>query len=167
MMATPPGVGTEPASPPVALGVVSIRFVPTPLSRRIRCGTVLAVTALVSVSGCAGQGNVEAATVEATASTFVESVSTAAAKACGLLAPETLRSLEESEGGCAEALPSSAGVEGSASVESVQVYGKDAIVRLSTDTIFLARFPQGWRVTAAGCTRQQDGRPYDCKVKGA
>ena len=128
---------------------------------------IMALTSLATVSGCAGQGNVEAATVKAAASTFVRSVSTAPATACGLLAPETLRALEESDGPCAEALPSSAEENGSTSVESVQVYGKDAVVHLSTDTIFLARFKQGWRVTAAGCSRQQDGRPYDCKVKGA
>ena len=38
-------------------------------------------------------------------------------------------------------------------------------MRLDKDTLFLARFDQGWRVTAAGCTPHGD-LPYDCTVKG-
>ena len=34
-----------------------------------------------------------------------------------------------------------------------------------TDTVFLAVFPGGWRVVAAGCTPHGD-RPYDCVVQG-
>ena len=33
------------------------------------------------------------------------------------------------------------------------------------DTVFLATFPGGWRVVAAGCTPRGD-RPYDCTVAG-
>ena len=32
------------------------------------------------------------------------------------------------------------------------MYGQWAQVRLSGDTVFLAVFPGGWRVVAAGCT---------------
>ena len=51
-------------------------------------------------------------------------------------------------------------------VRRVEVYGKDAVVHLEKDTVFLARFDDGWRVTAAGCTPNGD-RPYDCDVRGS
>jgi hypothetical protein len=81
------------------------------------------------------------------------------------LAPETLKELQDAEGQCSNALPAEL-KSASGPAESAQVYGKDAVVRTQTDTIFLARFPEGWRVTAAGCTPSQAGRPYDCKIKG-
>jgi hypothetical protein len=31
--------------------------------------------------------------------------------------------------------------------------------------VFLAAFPGGWRVVAAGCTPRGD-RPYDCTLQG-
>lgn len=121
--------------------------------------------ALSVLSGCAGQGSAENANAAAAALAFSQSIESASGEACDLLAPETRKALEESEGPCAGALPDhldpAAGPAG-----STEVYGKDAVVRLPTDTIFLARFADGWRVTAAGCTRQQDGRPYDCTVEG-
>ncbi|MFE5620542.1 hypothetical protein ACFQ8S_00475 [Streptomyces virginiae] len=32
------------------------------------------------------------------------------------------------------------------------VYGRQAMVRLSGDTLFLPQFGKGWKVVAAGCT---------------
>lgn len=123
------------------------------------------MAALSVVGGCAGQGNAETGNAAAAAVVFSHSIEAGTGAACSLLAPETLKVLEESEGPCAAALAEEL-ESASGPAESTEVYGKDAVVRLSTDTIFLARFPDGWRVTAAGCTREQDGRPYDCKVKG-
>lgn len=122
--------------------------------------------ALLALGGCAGQGSAEDGNAEKAAVEFSRSIDASTAVACGLLAPQTLKELEAAEGACADALPSEV-QSASGPAASTEVYGKDAVVHLSTDTIFLARFRQGWRVTAAGCTRQQDGRPYDCKVKGA
>jgi hypothetical protein len=51
-------------------------------------------------------------------------------------------------------------------VSSVAVYGLQAEVILSGDTVFLSRFEDGWRVIAAGCT-PQEGKPFDCLVKGS
>jgi hypothetical protein len=121
--------------------------------------------ATVLLSGCSGQGNPEAGNARAVAVSFSQGVSAATAKSCGLLAPQTLKELEDRDGPCVGALPDELQAT-PGPVESVQVYGKDAIVHLSSDTVFLARFGDGWRVTAAGCTRPQVGRPYDCKVKG-
>ena len=121
--------------------------------------------AVCLLGGCAGQGNAETANAEAAALEFSRAVGAATAHACGLLAPETLEALEDADGPCAGALADRL-EPATGQAESAEVYGKDAVVRLASDTIFLARFPDGWRVTAAGCTRQQDGRPYECTVKG-
>jgi hypothetical protein len=46
------------------------------------------------------------------------------------------------------------------------VYGQWAQVRLTGDVVFLAAFPGGWRVVAAGCS-PQGNRPYDCTLQGS
>jgi hypothetical protein len=80
------------------------------------------------------------------------------------LAPGTLTELENSFGPCDRSLPRENLPVGSRVVH-VDVYGKDAMVRLDHDVVFLARFDNGWKVTAAGCTPVQ-GRPFDCTLKG-
>ncbi|MGW7465990.1 hypothetical protein ACWGJT_15105 [Streptomyces xantholiticus] len=88
---------------------------------------------------------------------------------CAALAPATREELEQSaKSPCQQAigraiedqeLPAAGGVRG------VDVYGDQARVVLERDTLFLAHFPVGWKVTAAGClTRPQ--RPYECEIKG-
>jgi hypothetical protein len=119
----------------------------------------------VLLCGCSGQGNTEVGNAETAATTFSRNVAGATDDACGLLAPDTLKALEDSEGPCATTLADQLTTSEGA-VTSAEVYGKDAIVRLSSDTVFLARYREGWKVTAAGCTRPEAGRPYDCKVKG-
>ena len=128
------------------------------------------VAAVLLVGACSGQGSVEDENAAAAAVEFSRSVGTAPETACELLAPQTLEELEATDGACAGALPDALPDEAKASTgapRSTEVYGKAAIVHLSTGTIFLARFRDGWRVTAAGCTARETGRPYDCKVKGA
>jgi hypothetical protein len=86
--------------------------------------------------------------------------------ACATLAPETLHELEESaEQPCTEAildedLPQPGQVIGA------DVYGQWAQVRLAGDVVFLAVFPEGWRVVAAGC-RSRGEQPYDCRLEGS
>ena len=58
-----------------------------------------------------------------------------------------------------ENLPQPGAVTGTA------VYGQWAQVRVGDDTVFLAAFPGGWRVVAAGCKSRGD-RPYDCRLQG-
>ena len=132
-----------------------------------RTVALVVVSALspVLLCGCSGQGNTEVGNAETAATTFSRNVAGATDDACGLLAPQTLKELEDAEGPCDTTLPDQLKPT-PGEVVSAEVYGKDAIVRLSSDTMFLARFRDGWRVTAAGCTRPQAGRPYDCKVKG-
>jgi hypothetical protein len=88
------------------------------------------------------------------------------AGACAVLASDTASQLEESGGKpCAQAildeeLPAPGTVIGSG------VYGQWAQVRLTGDVVFLAAFPGGWRVVAAGCS-PQGNRPYDCTLQGS
>lgn len=83
-------------------------------------------------------------------------------RGCGLLAPRATRSLESGGSACPEELDRLRLTGGT--IRSVQVWSDRAQVVLSDDTVFLARFPQGWRVTAAGCERRSKG-PYDCAVE--
>jgi hypothetical protein len=135
---------------------------PRPL--QVRLAPVL-VGGLLVLGGCAGQGNAEDHNAGAAAVAFVASAKDSPSASCNLLAPETRKELESTDGPCDSALPQQV-ESGAGSVRQVEVYGKDAIVHLSTDTVFLARFHDGWRVTAAACTSQGD-RPYDCKIKGS
>ena len=85
--------------------------------------------------------------------------------ACAVLAPETLRDLEESAGTtCAEAILDE-DLPAPGDVRESQVFGQWAQVRLDGDTVFLAVFSDGWRVVAAGCTPRPE-RPYDCALQG-
>ncbi|WP_369142672.1 hypothetical protein [Streptomyces sp. R44] len=87
--------------------------------------------------------------------------------ACGLLAPESREQLEEGEKKpCAAALPSQELPRGGA-VRSVDVYGRQALLRLRGDILFLSQFDEGWRVTAAGCAPGTGDTPYSCVLKGA
>ena len=133
--------------------------------RQRAAGALLCIGVLASQSACAGQGNAELGNAKAAAAAFGKDVSAATGDACDLLAPQTLKELEDSEGPCATSLPDQVRSDPGA-VRGGAVYGKEAIVHLAADTVFLARYRDGWRVTAAGCTRPQAGRPYDCKVKG-
>jgi hypothetical protein len=53
-----------------------------------------------------------------------------------------------------------------ATVTSLSVWGENAQAKLGDGAVFLAEFPTGWRVTAAGCTFVGEGFPYDCAVEG-
>jgi hypothetical protein len=87
------------------------------------------------------------------------------AAACAVLAPDTVAALEQSANTpCADAVLDE-GLPKPGTVEHVAVYGQWAQVVLDDDTVFLAAFPGGWRVVAAGCTPQGE-RPYDCVLQG-
>jgi hypothetical protein len=121
---------------------------------------------MILLTGCAGGGERgdAAGSVALRMLTAVESDDGPAA--CAVLAPDTLAELEESaQKPCAEAileedLPQPGAVTGT------EVYGQRAQVRLTGDTVFLAVFPDGWRVVAAGCTPRGE-RPYDCELEGS
>lgn len=124
---------------------------------------LVALCAVLPLAGCAGQGSVEDDSAARAAVRFSAAASADPQAACGLLAPQTRLELEGNEGPCPQALPGQDLPAGGGS-RRAEVYGKDAIVHLEKDTVFLARFDDGWRVTAAGCTANGD-HPYDCTVK--
>ena len=118
------------------------------------------VLATAALSGCAGLQEDDVGRV---AGAF-EDPTVAPADRCALLVPSTLETLESDESApCADVigqLPLPGGA-----VEAVEVWGGDAQVRLSGDTVFLTDTPAGWRVTAAACQPRGE-LPYDCEVEG-
>ena len=98
---------------------------------------------------------------------FGSALASAPAAACALLAPETVREVEDlSDKPCVRALPALDLPAGGA-IDRLTVAGHSGEAVLAGDTIFLALFDDGWRVIAAGCTAQGSDpqRPYDCTVK--
>lgn len=84
---------------------------------------------------------------------------------CTVLAPSTRDELEQSaKRPCAQAIGEQ-DLPAAGPVRRVDVYGEQARVVLDHDTVFLAHFPTGWKVTAAGCTPRPQ-RPYQCEIKG-
>jgi hypothetical protein len=127
-------------------------------ARPIRFGAALGLVSLL-VTGCASTQQPE---VQRVATTFEHSGGDPQAR-CELLTPKVLAALEKSQSAsCADAigqLPLSGG-----DVRSVQVWGGDAQVKLSGDTLFLTETHAGWKVSAAACRPNADA-PYDCEVQ--
>jgi hypothetical protein len=128
---------------------------------RFRAAFVVAAVAL-ALTGC---GGAEQAPVDDVARAFYAAVQEQdGTGACGLLAPETRSELEQSEGkACSTAVLEQHFPEAE-EVRSTRVYGTMAQVRYDGDTVFLARFPSGWKVIAVGCSKTPSSR-YDCEVK--
>jgi hypothetical protein len=129
--------------------------------RRVTAGLV-GGCAVLAVGGCAATPG----PAGSTASRFDAAVGRSAwSTACAMLAPVTRDDLEQSAGTpCADAL-AQVSLEPAGPVVRVEVFGTMAQARMGQDTVFLARFPGGWKVLAAGCSPQV-GRPYDCRLQG-
>ena len=123
------------------------------------------MSALVLLSGCADVGSRESSAADVATRLLTAVDDKDGTAACAVLAPDTAAELEQSASkSCAQAvldedLPAPGAVTGT------DVYGQWAQVRLSDDTVFLAVFPGGWRVVAAGC-EPRTSRPYDCTLQG-
>lgn len=128
--------------------------------------TLSAVLAAMAVTAC-GAGAAESEARSA-ADAFLDAVGADPASACERLAPETRSTLEEDAGSTCDSALGRLGLEAAGAAESIAVAGHAAQVRYATDTVFLARFDDGWRVTAAGCERASadPAEPYDCQVEG-
>ena len=114
--------------------------------------------ALLVVSACGGAVDNDA---KAAAERFLDATGASqTTDACGLLA---LRALASLRGQCDQQLPESDITP--APVDSVEVWGDNAIARTDSGAVFLHRFDQGWLVTGAGCQPQAD-QPYACAVGG-
>jgi hypothetical protein len=115
------------------------------------------------VAGAGGCAAAEEPTVAAAADRFAGAVARHdGAQACAMLTDDARHDAETFGRSCAVQL---AGLPDPGVVRSVEVWGDSAQARLAGDTVFLLRFPDGWRVDAAGCT-PQDGAPYRCEVRG-
>ncbi len=118
--------------------------------------------AALLLSGC---GSLNADEVEGVAAQFAGAQEDPATR-CQLLLPAVVETLVEDEGASCEDAIGDLPV-GSGDVASVEVWGEEAQVRLSDDTLFLSRTAAGWRITAAGCRSQGADLPYTCQVEGS
>jgi hypothetical protein len=126
-----------------------------------------AACAVVAVAGLTGCGGAGTAAPEAAATSFARAAAAGdGAAGCRILSPSVAEEVARSAGtSCADALRGSP-PPGAASVRDARRYGRQAVVVTAGDTIFLSEFPDGWKVIAAGCTRQPGDEPYDCTVSG-
>ncbi|MEU8138285.1 hypothetical protein [Streptodolium elevatio] len=88
------------------------------------------------------------------------------AMACAALAPTSREELEQAgKSSCPDALGQEE-LPDAGEARHTDVHGNQARVVFAQDTVFLARFPSGWKVTAAGCHEQAGDEPYQCEIKG-
>lgn len=134
---------------------------------RVPCADRLAglLCLALSIAGC-GPSAGRLDDVQAAAEGFLQARDARdGAAACALLAPETKDQLEQDQQqDCTQAvvevqLPAAGGPE------TTRLYSGQALVVSSGQRLYLARFPDGWRVTAAGC-QQRPELPDDCEVQG-
>jgi hypothetical protein len=140
-----------------------------------RVAALSAVVALATVSACAS-GEADQA-VDVAAEFHAAVASHSGAGACALLAPETRSELEQSAQRSCDRAVLAESIPGVGQVADSKLFGGKAQVRFAgtrdggadraaiADTVFLAEFPDGWKVVAAACT-PRDRLPYDCQVKG-
>ena len=133
-------------------------------SARAWCAGAGAIAAMAALAGCgAGNGGPSRA-----ADGFENALRADDHSAvCALLAPDTRDEVAQSGqsgASCADAIAQEDLPDGG-SMRRVDVYGRQARAVLAGDTIFLSRFPHGWRVVAAGC-EPRAGHPYECTVTG-
>jgi hypothetical protein len=130
----------------------------------MRRALLLAAPVLL-VAGCSPAGDRSSAAMD-TAVRMLDAVQQQdGTAACALLAPDTAAEVADSAGKpCADAILDE-DLPAPGTVGGADVYGQWAQVRLTGDTVFLAVFPGGWRVVAAGCS-PQGNKPYDCAVQG-
>lgn len=114
---------------------------------------------LPAASACAALHQTE---VEQVAAVFGRA-ETDPAERCTLLAPATIAAVEHDESMTCAAALSQLELPGG-TVESSEVWGDNAQVRLTDDTLFLTSTGEGWRVVAAGCRSRGDG-PYLCRLE--
>jgi hypothetical protein len=135
------------------------------MAMKIRGSVVMSAAALLALAGCAPAADRAAAADSAALQLFTRLHAQDGAAACAMLAPDTAAEVAESGGKpCAQAILDE-DLADPGVVATTAVYGQRAQVRLTGDTVFLAVFPGGWRVVAAGCRPDGADRPYDCSVQ--
>jgi hypothetical protein len=135
-----------------------------PLSARALGAGAAAIAAMAALAGCgAGHGGPSRSAGDFENALRADDHSAA----CALLAPDTREEVAQSGqtgATCADAIADE-DLPDEGSVRTVDVYGHQARVVMAGDTVFLSRFPDGWRIVAAGC-EPRAGHPYDCTVQG-
>ena len=130
---------------------------------RWRIRLVVSAVAALGVAGTAGCAAAAEPAVSAAAGQFGQAVGRHdGAAACALLTDDARRDTETFGRNCAAQVGD---LPDPGAVQQVEVWSDAAQVRLTGDTVFLLHFPDGWRVSAAGCT-PQEGAPYQCEVRG-
>ena len=125
-----------------------------------------ALTLTPVLTACSSLDEPEAQRV---ATEFARLATTDPGAACSLLAPRTLQQVsEDGDGDCAKGLESDQ-PEPPTRVTSVSVAINGAQVVMAGQVVFLTHLDSGWKVLAAGCSREaaDDAVPYECSVKGA
>ncbi|MEV6639027.1 hypothetical protein [Amycolatopsis sp. NPDC051371] len=108
-----------------------------------------------------GCSSADTSSAEEAAQRFEAAVADGGGPACALLAPRARDGLGPV--GCGTGSP--VATLPHAPVGSIVVWGDEAQARSTSDTLFLHDFPDGWRVTGAGC-RPRNQQVYDCAVGG-
>ncbi|MER5374933.1 hypothetical protein [Streptomyces sp. NPDC002553] len=127
--------------------------------------SVAAVAILATVSSC-GTPSGPRDRVTADVTRFEQALAAGQdAYLCAALAPSTRQELEQTTKSRCEQAIGEETLPAAGAVRQVDVYGDQARVVLEDDTLFLARFPAGWKVTAAGCLPRPQ-QPYQCEIKG-
>jgi hypothetical protein len=130
-------------------------------------GACVAVLTMLAVGGLSSCGDAQDGAVTREADSYAKALASGdAAAACSTLATTTRSELEESSGkSCAKSILDEAKTDLGALVD-VRAYGTMAQARFAGDTVFLSRYPTGWRVLAAACKPPDKPGLYDCKVQG-
>jgi len=122
-----------------------------------------AAVAMAAAAGTAGCAAAAEPAVTAVAERFAGALARHdGPAACALLTDDARHDAETFGRACPAQL---ATLPDPGAVQRVEVWGGSAQVHLAGDTVFLLRFPDGWRVSAAGCTAQGEA-PYRCEVRG-
>lgn len=87
------------------------------------------------------------------------------AAACAQLTPSTREAVAKDEGApCRDALLK-LDLDGGGPVGDADVYMTNGFARVGDRAAFLDQTPNGWRISAAGCTPTRDDLPYDCELE--
>ena len=116
----------------------------------------------VILGGCA-EGQRPA--IEGVVSAFGSAMASGDARAaCALLTAATLDAVEYRQSQPCAAVLAQLSLPGGDIIGTAE-WGDQAQVHTTTDTLFLTRTSQGWRISAAGCSPRGEA-PYACKVEG-
>lgn len=129
--------------------------------RKAWTATLVPVAVLLGATAC-GTGADDPNVRRVTTAFFAATTAHQGTAACRALAPQAADGLESGDSTCAKQIDELDLTGGR--IRTVRVWSDRAQVALTGDTVFLARFPRGWLVTAAGCRPQRQG-PYDCEVE--